>query len=232
MPIVVLATALKVYPATLLILALRERLALCLAVAAVSLAALLAYAAIDAAGLREMLALVPVGTPFIYAFGAADLAVGLRTIVGWPPVVLAIVHAVALVAIVIFAARRSYVLCSTVGALSPAEAVHLMIGSVLIFGCFVTRQSGEYRAVHLLFVLPALTALAGLPGPARRVATFTTWVILLQLWGDVSSARLVELTATARGDAAIASAPLMLWLTRELASGRPAVATAVQSAAG
>ena len=218
-PVVVLATMLKAYPATLLILALRERLALCLAIAAASLAALLAYAAIDAAGLREMLALVPVGTPFIYAFGAADLAVGLRTIFGLPPVALAIVQAVPLVAIVIFAASRLHLLRSAVGALSPAEAVYLMIGAVLILGCFVTGQSGEYRAVHLLFVLPALTALAGLPGPARRIATFTTWIILLQLWGDVASARLVELTAIARGDAAIASATLVLWLTRASSPG-------------
>jgi hypothetical protein len=216
-PIVVLATMLKVYPVTLLVLALRERLAICLAITAISLAALLAYAAIDAAGLREMLALVPVGTPFIYAFGAADLAVGLRTIFGLPPVALAIVHAVPLVAIVIFVASRLHLLHSTVDALSPAEAVYLLVGAVLILGCFVTGQSGEYRAVHLLFVLPAVTALAGLPGPARRVATFTTRIILLQLWGDVASARLVELTTTARGDAAIACATLMLWLTRELA---------------
>ena len=69
-PIVVLAAALKVYPATLLVLALRERPALCLATAALSVAALLGYAAIDAAGLREMLAVVPGGTPFLYWFGA------------------------------------------------------------------------------------------------------------------------------------------------------------------
>jgi hypothetical protein len=87
-PIVLLAAALKVYPATLLILVLRERLALCLAVAVICLAALLAYAAIDAVGLREMLAVVPGGTPFIYSFGVGNLPSGLRVVFGWPPVVL------------------------------------------------------------------------------------------------------------------------------------------------
>ena len=67
------AAALKVYPATLLILALRERPALAWRSRSLSLAALLAYAAIDAAGLREMLAVVPGGTPFIYSFGARNL---------------------------------------------------------------------------------------------------------------------------------------------------------------
>ena len=221
-PIVVLVAALKVYPATLLVLALRERLLLCLATAALSLAALVAYAAIDAAGLREMLAVVPGGTPFIYAFGARDLPLGLGSVFGWPPLVLAVVQAALLCAAIVFAARRLAVLRLAVGALRPAEATCLLVGAVLILGCFVMGQSGEYRAVHLLFVLPALTALAGVPGPARRLATATVWVILLQLWGDVASAPLVRLELVGLADPAAAGlatsgAALLLWLARELA---------------
>jgi hypothetical protein len=221
-PVVVLAAALKVYPATLLVLALRERLVLCLATAALSLAALVAYAAIDAAGLREMLAVVPGGTPFIYAFGARDLPLGLGSVFGWPPLVLAVVQAALLCVAIIFAARRLAVLRLAVGALSPAEATCLLVGAVLILGCFVLGQNGEYRAVHLLFVLPALTALAGVPGPARRLAGVAVWVILLQLWGDVASAPLVRLELVGLGDSAAArlatsGAALLVWLARELA---------------
>jgi hypothetical protein len=216
-PIVMLAAALKVYPATLLVLALRERLALCLAIAALSLAVLLVYAAIDAAGLREMLALLPGGTPFIYSFGARNLPAGLGIAFGWSPVVLAVVLAALLFATVVFAAARLLVLRPAMGVLTAAEAGGLLVGAVLILGCFVMGQSGEYRAVHLLFVLPALTALAGAPGPARRLAACTAWVILLQLWGDVASAPLVRLAGTAAGDVATSSAALLLWLARELA---------------
>ncbi len=220
-PIVVLAAALKVYPATLLVLALRERPALCLATAALSVAALLGYAAIDAAGLREMLAVVPGGTPFLYSFGAHNILVGLGIEFGWPPAALLVVQAALLAAIVLFAVRRLAVLRPAVGTLTQVEATGLLIGAVLILGCFFMGQSGEYRAVHLLFVLPALTALAATPGPARRLATGAVWIILLQLWGDVASAPLNHLAGkVVTGGAASGTAggaALLLWLVRELA---------------
>jgi hypothetical protein len=108
------------------------------------------------------------------------------------------------------------VLRPAVGALTPAETVGLMVGTVLILGCFVMGQSVEYRAVHLLFVLPLLLALAGPPGRAGRVARFTLWVILLQLWGDVASAPLFARVGTSPSDAA-AAVTTLLWLVRELA---------------
>ena len=216
-PLVVLAAALKVYPATLLVLALRERLALCLAAAAVSLVALLTYAAIDAAGLREMLAVVPGRTPFIYAFGARNLPLGLGSLFGWPPVVLAVVQAALLCAAFVFAARRLAVLRQAVGVLTPAETTFLLVGTGMIVGCFIVGQSGEYRVVHVLLVLPALTALAAAPGPARGLARSMVWVILLQLWGDVASVPLVRLVDTGAAGGAASGAVLMLWLTRELA---------------
>jgi hypothetical protein len=216
-PVVVLATMLKVYPATLLILALRERLALCLAIAAVSLAALLAYAAIDAAGLRKMLELVPSGDPFIYTFGIRNLLGTLGAVFRWSPLALAAVQSALLACVVIFAVTRLRVLRPAMGALTAAEATCLMAGAVLILGCFITGQSGEYRAVHLLFVLPALAALAGAPGPARRLASCATVVILLQLWGDLASAPLVRLAEGAAGGPPAPSAALLIWFARELA---------------
>jgi hypothetical protein len=117
----------------------------------------------------------------------------------------------------IVAARRVGVLRLAVGALSPAEATGLLVGAVLVVGCFVMGQSGEYRAVHLLFVLPALTALAATPGPARRLARVGAWVILLQLWGDVASAPLVQLAGPTAAGLATSGAALLLWLARELA---------------
>ncbi len=216
-PIVVLATMLKVYPATLLILALRERLALCLAIAAVSLAALLAYAAIDAAGLRKMLELVPSGDPFIYTFGIRNLLGTLGTVFRWSPLTLAALQSALLVCVVTFAVTRLRVLRPAMAALTAAEATCLMAGAALILGCFVTGQSGEYRAVHLLLVLPALTALAGASGPARRLASCAAVVILLQLWGDLASAPLVRLAEGAGGGPPSPSAALLIWFARELA---------------
>jgi hypothetical protein len=213
-PIILLAAALKVYPATLLILALRERLALCLAVAVICLAALLAYAAIDAVGLREMLAVVPGGSPFIYSFGAGNLPSGLG-VVGWPPVVLTVVRTALFGAMAVFVAVWLHPLRAAVRVLTPAEATALLIGAALILGCFVAGQSGEYRAVLLLFTLPALTALSRISGPTCRGARWTVWVILLQLWGDLASAPLSSYQAASGGSAA--GAVLLLWQARELA---------------
>jgi hypothetical protein len=216
-PIVVLAAALKLYPATLLLLALRERRVPCLVIAALSLAALLAYAVIDAAGLREMLAVVPGGTPFIYSFGARNLPDGLGILFGWPPFVSAVLQTALMVAVVVFAGSQARMLRAAVAVLTPAEAVGLMIGAVLILGCFVMGQSGEYRAVHLLFVLPALIVLASVPGPARQRAGGTVWIILSQLWGDLVSAPLHDFVFPAVSTVATARAAEMLWVAREIA---------------
>jgi hypothetical protein len=214
-PAIVLAAALKVYPATLLIIALRERPRVCLAAGGLSVAALLAYAAAERTGLRQMLAVVPGGTPFIHAFGARDLAVGLGVVAGWPPILLAVLQVLLLLLACGFALARQSLLRPAVAALTDAEALGLLIGGVLIVGCFVLGQSGEYRAVHLLFVLPALCALA-VAGPARRLMTITLWIILAQLWGDLASGLLDVFGGIAPGEIA-APAARALWLVRELA---------------
>ncbi len=41
-----------------------------------------------------------------------------------------------------------------------AERVFLTIGAALMVGCFLAGQSVSYRAIHLLFVLPALLTLS------------------------------------------------------------------------
>ena len=215
-PVVLLAAGLKLYPATLLILALRERLALCLAIAALSVALLVGYALIDAGGLHEMLAVVPAGTPFIYSFGARNLPTGLGMAFGWSPLVLAGVDLALVLAAASFALARLPRLQPAARALTPAEATSLLIGAILILGCFVTGQSGEYRAVHLLFVLPALAALAG-AGQVRGLAGCTAGVVVAQLWGDVVSAHL-DLSFSAMGGDGIASwVAFAVWFTRELA---------------
>jgi hypothetical protein len=215
-PVVLLATGLKLYPATLLILALRERLALCLAVAALSVTLLVGYVLIDAGGLHEMLAVVPGGTPFIYSFGARNLPTGLGMAFGWSPLVLAGVDLALLLAAASFAVTRLPSLQLAARALTPAEATSLLIGAILILGCFVTGQSGEYRAVHLLFVLPALTALAS-TGQAARLAGWTAGLVVAQLWGDVVSVHF-DLSSSGMSGAGIASGvALGIWLARELA---------------
>lgn len=212
-PLIVLAAALKLYPVTQLVLAARESPRRCLLFAGLSVAVLAAYAAFDRVGLREMLRVVPGGSPFLYAFGARNLALGLRLAFHWPHAALAAVQTAALLAAALFAVIRARSLPAAVAALAPAETTALLTGAVLILGCFVLGQSGEYRAVHLLFVLPALTAL---PTPARRLGLATAGAILLQLWGDLAAGILHIACAIPPGDALGHPAVLLLWLAREL----------------
>lgn len=214
-PAIVLAAALKVYPVTLLVLALRERPRLCLAAGGLSVVLLSTYAIAERTGLREMLAVVPGGTPFIYAFGARDLVVGLAAITPWPPILLAALQAVLLLLASGFALSVQSRLRPAIAALTEAEAIGLLIGAMLIVGCFLLGQSGEYRAVHLLFVLPALCALAT-SGSARPLASVTLWVILAQLWGDLASGLADRFGGIPPGDSAV-TVMRLLWFVRELA---------------
>ena len=50
--------------------------------------------------------------------------------------------------------------------LSAAESTFLLIGCVLLLGCFFTAQNLAYRGICFLFVLPALNAVALRPEPA------------------------------------------------------------------
>ncbi len=218
-PIIVLAALLKVYPATLLLLALRERRGLALAIGGAGAAVLLAYAVVAAPELREMMAVVPHSSwPYIRRFGLSDLPEGLAVHFGWSHATIRPVEAAMLGAAMLLAVRHAGRLRAASAALTPAETSGLLIGACLMVGCMVAGQSIEYRAIQLLFVFPGLTALAVAPGRARTLARWMVCIMLLQMWGDVVSARLMAVAY--HGDAHQAAARhafMAVWLARELA---------------
>jgi len=192
-PLVVLAACLKLYPATLVVYALRERGKTCVLAGGFSLLVLAAYLLFDRAGIREMLAVL--GAPAMAPI--AQAAVGL-----------------AAVGIVL---RCRPALRDAVAVLTEPELVFLLAGAALVVGCFVLGQSGEYRAVHLLFVLPAFVAMASVPGGPGRLAKFTAGIVLIQLWGDLASGVLDVMAGVAPGGAATSALARLLWAARELA---------------
>ena len=103
--------------------------------------------------------------------------------------------------------------------LTERPRLFLLIGAILICGCFFSGVNVAYRGVHLLFVLPAMLILAReapLPG-ARRLFGRATWAILLVLW-DMPVRRIVA--AVFGGQAYPIQGSLALysvWLARELA---------------
>jgi hypothetical protein len=182
------AAALKFYPATLLALAIRERPAVFLAIGLVSAGACASFIAYYAHDLPRVLSVIPTFSYFNYlSFGARDLPYGLAQMLGWPERVASGLLIVLTAGTVLYAtvlARRGD-LPARIDALGAAEATFLLIGCVLLVGCFFTAQNVLYRGIYFLFVLPGLTAIAAGPGerPKFVFVIFCVLVVLL-MWGE------------------------------------------------
>jgi hypothetical protein len=178
--VIVLAAALKFYPAALLALAWRERWPRALALLVLALAALAACLLPDAASLRRVLAIMPAGTAD--TFGAKNIPAVYAANLGWPAWSATALEAALLgwmSARAIAWARR---LQAALAQLTEPERVSLAVGAALLVGCFVTGQNAGYRAIHLLFVIPGLLAVANAvrTPPARLAAALAPAL----MWSD------------------------------------------------
>jgi hypothetical protein len=173
---IVVAAALKFYPVTLLVLAWRERWPRCLIVVALSIAALAACLLPEKADLLRALPLVPTGK-----IGAMSLPIGFAEGMDWPPWSRFVIYGLLLLIAIPRAIRWARDVQPELRRLPEAERVFLTIGAALMVGCFFAGQSVGYRAIHLLFVLPALLTLSAAPG--FRLARTGVGLILWVMWG-------------------------------------------------
>lgn len=176
-----LAGLLKYYPMTLMALATRERPGRFVAVALASVAVAGLFLAVMGDELARALRLIPVGSPFLFMFGASALPRGLGALFGWPAVA---VHALQiLLTLAAFGTGIGLGLSRggpAVARLAPGERDCLLAGALLMIGCYFTAQNIAYRAVHLVLVLPALTALWRTGG--GRLWPAATYAALVLLW--------------------------------------------------
>ena len=156
-----LAGLLKYYPMLLMALATRERPIAFAAVAAAAFAVLAAFIALDGDELMRALALIPTGSAFGDMFGARQLPLGIATMLRLGPrgemalrLGVPAVFVAAGVVIGVGGAVRD-----DLASLSEAERSFLLAGAMLLLGCFMTAQNIGYRAIHLLLVMPGVTAL-------------------------------------------------------------------------
>jgi hypothetical protein len=206
--VAVLAGMLKFYPIVLLALAVRERLAVCLAIGLIALGVIAAWFALDGRGILRGVANIPVAQPFDdNVFGAHSLPFDLGAMVGLPhagAVALQIVLLAGMLGIAVGLARRA-----PLDRLEDAEAVYLLVGCVLLVSCFLLAQNIAYRGIHFLFVLPALTALAW---------RGTVWLIVVLMWHGglrfAVAAAVDHFGMTATTDETL---HVGIWLVRELA---------------
>jgi hypothetical protein len=179
--VIYLAGMLKYFPLAAMGIALREaprRLAL---VAGAAIAVTGLFIALHHEELRTALATIPFGSPFRMVYGASNLGTGL-VMIGAPEglgrAVTALLCAGALGGGIALGLRPAA--AEAAGLLSPRESTFALAGAAMVLGTFFAAQNIDYRAVHMLLVLPVLVNLRDL-GTARRYASLC-WVGLALLW--------------------------------------------------
>jgi len=183
--LLLLAGLLKYYPMAAMGVALTERLPRFLAVAAISIL----FTAIFIVGswhdLSRALVIIPIFSPFSDSFGSIDVGLWVTEVLHvsrrWAAVARWPMTGVSLWFAVRLANRRDT--HAALAWLSPGERSFLIVGSLYIIGCFFTAQNIGYRAVHLLLVLPSLTALRrGEASPRLHRAAVVALVLLWEIF--------------------------------------------------
>jgi hypothetical protein len=211
--VALLAGMLKFYPITLLILAVRERLLVFVVLGITALGVIAAWFALDGNEILRAMANIPVSAAFDNnAFGMRNLPLGLTQYFALPPwagAALLIALPCAMLAVAVALARRD-----DLRDLTANEATCLLVGAVLIVTCFLAAQNIQYRAIHLLFALPGLTALAR-QGDVRCRVTVVLAIILM--WSGAISAPLdAGLTYLGVPTLPDSETQVAVWLAREL----------------
>ena len=206
-----LAGLLKYYPMTVMAVALRERPARLVAIAVASIAATALFAALTWHDLTRALALIPTGSPFGVMFGAVTIPAGLAergVLTGGQAAALRLAMTLACLLAGGWWGTRA-ALEAELARLDDRERTFLLVGALLVLGCFFTAQNIGYRAVHLLLVLPPLTALAA-TGRWRAPSI----VALALLWSEAWRAGSLALGA-ALGSPTFERLFWIRWLLRE-----------------
>jgi len=214
-----LAAMLKFYPVALLILALRQRLAVFLAIGTVSFTVLAMWFVSDANAILRSAANIPtMDYRDDNVFAARDLPFGVAETLGLARPVAVLLFIALLVAMLgaAMALARYDDLRLRVRSLHEAEAVFLLVGCALRLVCFFAAQNGLYRAIHLLFVLPALTVLVqsdGKRGP-HLWSLGLVGLVLILMWHE--PIRVLAITVAARFGMSEPPAHFSAWLVLEI----------------
>jgi hypothetical protein len=198
--VIVLAGLLKYYPFVLLLTMLREGLLRFLVLAGAAAAVIIGFGWYYHDELVKALANIPSGLYFSNGFGAVEFPGGLgevlqtvlsaagvdgRFVDGLPQnaILRSSVRVVLTAASVGLAARlgRTAGLRRGLATLPVRHANYLIIGAILISGCFFAGHNVAYRGIFLLFTLPGFVLLTNF-GSVGRVAWWMIAAIIFALW--------------------------------------------------
>jgi len=217
------AGLLKFYPLALLMLVIRERSRTCIAIGIVILIIMSSLVYLYYHELLKIGPNIDVGSHFGPMFGARNLPYGLAKgmvhYLGFEYMTSEILFPTLIVFTAVYAvhiAHRADVR-QAVATLPKRHMTFLVIGAILIIGCFFAGQSYPYRGIHFLFILPGLLAFSCQPAERRRRLIFTvSCIVVVFLMWEEWLRRAVNYIATN-----ILVSPeipkIMFWLGRELA---------------
>jgi hypothetical protein len=212
---------------------LRERFPRFLAVNVMALALGVMFAVLYLPDIEKGLPLIPTGSYFtdLFAaknlpFGAADLlnaAAGNPSDLGSSPFRFAACGLYTLLAAACVELCKHIVelpgFRPTLARLTPPESMFLVIGSLLMTGCFFSGQSIGYRGIFLLLILPGLLALSRNAGDRnmRLLGSGTSALLVFLMWGEFLRTHLLAaLTWLDAGARLTHLAWFGFWLVREL----------------
>ncbi|HUN48292.1 MAG TPA: hypothetical protein VMU85_17310 [Stellaceae bacterium] len=183
-----LAGVLKFYPIVLMALAVRERWKTFLALAVLSAAIMSAFFLAFAAELRLAISHIPTGDWFTEQFSAQNVPFGLIEVYPglaaamprFPGMLMGALTALSLV-IAVFLARGLLQATDSEDWTGP-EATYLVMGSVLLAGCFFAGPNVDYRGIYFLFILPGLVELMRRHASLRPLLGLTVAAILFTMW--------------------------------------------------
>jgi len=218
--IVLLAGMLKFYPAVLLVLAVRERLSIAVAVVLVACGVISVWFFLDSDAIMRGIGNIPTTNPFDdNVFAASDLPFGLAQILGLSPRAGMVMLITLILGMLIGAgvlARWDHARAG-LQSLTEVEAMFLLAGCVMLVGCFLAAQNSAYRAIYFLFVLPGLTRFAATRRPAG-IYPVTLGLVLVIMWNS-AILPMVYAVLDWFGVSTLSNgaAHTVIWLLRELA---------------
>ncbi|PLK26850.1 glycosyltransferase 87 family protein [Novosphingobium sp. TH158] len=180
--LVLAAGLLKYYPLGAMVVALRERPRRFLGIAALSVAITLLAIYITWADLVRVLKSIPVGQFYTDMFGSESVGRTLVELFGLPKWVHPVTRAAlsfAAVAVGLWLGLKGRI-SSDVARLTDRERSFLLLGSLMTCLCYFSAQNIGYRAINLILVLPAITALAVVTG--RRGYRWLAAAVIVLLW--------------------------------------------------
>lgn len=180
------AGLLKFYPLVALIIALRERIHILLAVSLSIFVTLASFAILYSDELAAMAKNIPRGPYNSDLFGAANLPVGLLVALGapWGLAVLCVVCLMSILAIQVVRSIRSAGLKTAFDCLPGRDVSMLIMGAAIISGCFLTGQSIGYRGIYLILVIGGLISMhrAANDVPTRTTLLNAVVIAVLLMW--------------------------------------------------